>query len=63
MVYVNDSVITGDDQKGIEELKQYLFKHFQTKDLCQVQYFLEIKVAESKTSVAISQRKYVINIL
>ena len=63
VVYVDDIVITGDDQEGIKELKQHLFKHFQTKDLGRLRYFLGIEVAQSKTGVAISQRKYALDIL
>lgn len=33
VVYVNDIVITCNDQNGITSLKQHLFRHFQTKDL------------------------------
>ena len=32
VVYVDGLVITGNDQDGIIDLKQHLFKHFQTKD-------------------------------
>jgi hypothetical protein len=63
VVYVDDIVITGDDHTGIQELKQHLFKHFQTKDLGQLRYFLGIEVAQSKAGIAISQRKYVLDIL
>ena len=45
VVYVNDIVITGNDQDGITNLKQHLFKHFQTKDLGRLKYFLGIEVA------------------
>nr|KYP44167.1 Retrovirus-related Pol polyprotein from transposon TNT 1-94 [Cajanus cajan]KYP44174.1 Retrovirus-related Pol polyprotein from transposon TNT 1-94 [Cajanus cajan] len=54
VVYVNDIVITGDDQEGIKALKQHLFKHFQTKDLGPLRYFLGIEVAQSKSGIAIS---------
>ena len=40
VVYVDDIVITGDDQDGIEKLKKHLFHHFQTKDLGLLKYFL-----------------------
>lgn len=32
-VYINDIVIIGNDHNGNLQLKQYLFNHFQTKDL------------------------------
>ena len=33
IVYVDDIVITDNDQDDIRKLKQHLFSHFQTKDL------------------------------
>ena len=56
VVYVDDIVITGNDQEGISQLKQHLFKYFQTKDLGKLKYFLGIEVAQSKTGIAISKR-------
>ncbi|KAF3634468.1 putative acid phosphatase 1-like [Capsicum annuum] len=49
--------------EGISQLKQYLFSHIQTKDLGKSKYFSGIEVAQSKTSIAISQRKYALDIL
>ncbi|PNX77125.1 retrovirus-related Pol polyprotein from transposon TNT 1-94 [Trifolium pratense] len=63
VVYVDDIVITGDDEEGIKQLKQHLFTHFQTKDLGRLRYFLGIEVAQSKSGIAISQRKYALDIL
>ena len=63
MVYVDDIVIIGDDNEGIKALKQHLFQNFQTKDLGPLRYFLGIEVAQSKSSIAISQRKYALDIL
>ena len=45
IVYMDDIVITGSDQDGIQKLKQQLFSHFQTKDLGKLKYFLSIEVA------------------
>jgi len=47
IVYVDDIMITRDDTKGTDSLK-YLQKHFQTKDLGSLKYFLRIEVATSK---------------
>jgi hypothetical protein len=60
---VDDNVIRGNDQRGIHDLKQHLFQHFQTKDLGRLKYFLGIEVAQSKSGIAISQRKYALDIL
>ena len=45
IVYVDDIVITGSDQDGIQKLKQHLFTNFQTKDLGKLKYFLGIEIA------------------
>ncbi|RVW22780.1 Retrovirus-related Pol polyprotein from transposon RE1 [Vitis vinifera] len=63
VVYVDDIVITGSDQDGIQKLKQHLFTHFQTKDLGKLKYFLGIEIAQSNSGVVLSQRKYVLDIL
>uniref|UniRef100_F6GZU0 Protein kinase domain-containing protein n=1 Tax=Vitis vinifera TaxID=29760 RepID=F6GZU0_VITVI len=62
-VYVDDIVITGSDQNGIQKLKQHLFTHFQTKDLGKLKYFLGIEIAQSSSGVVLSQRKYALDIL
>ena len=61
--YVDDIVIIGKDQDGIQRLKQHLYSHFQTKDLRKLKYFLGIGIAQSKSDVVMNQRKYVLEIL
>nr|CAN74104.1 hypothetical protein VITISV_008952 [Vitis vinifera] len=63
VVYVDDIVITGSDQNGIQNLKQHFFTHFQTKDLGKLKYFLGIEIAQSSSGVVLSQRKYALDIL
>ncbi|RVX16137.1 Retrovirus-related Pol polyprotein from transposon RE1 [Vitis vinifera] len=63
VVYVDDIVITGSDQEGIQIIKQHLFNHFQTKDLGKLKYFLGLEIAQSSSGVVMSQRKYVFDIL
>ena len=63
VVYVEDIVITDSDQDGIQKLKQYIFTHFQTKDLGKLKYFLGIEIAQSSSGVVLSQRKYILDIL
>jgi len=61
VVYLDDIAITGDDTQEISELKLYLQKKFQTKDLKQLRYFLDIEIVRLKKWIIFSQRKYVIN--
>ncbi|KAJ9685079.1 hypothetical protein PVL29_017204 [Vitis rotundifolia] len=63
VVYVDDIVITSSDQNGIQNLKQHLFTHFQTKDLGKLKYFLRIEIAQSSSGVVLFQRKYALDIL
>lgn len=63
LMYVNGIVTTGNDVTRISPIKEHLCSHFQTKDLRCLKYFLGIKVAQSKESIIVSQRKYVLDIL
>ena len=63
VVYVDDIIIIGSDQDGIQKLKQHIFTHFQTKDLGKLKYFLGIEIAQSNFGVVLSQRKYALDIL
>ena len=62
IVYVDDIVITDNDQDDIQRLKQHLFSHFQNKDLGKLKYFLGIEITQSKSSVVMNQRKYALEI-
>lgn len=45
VVYVDDIIITGDDEAEIVELKKCLRNAFEVKDLGQLKYFLDIEIA------------------
>ena len=60
---MDDIVIMGNDQDGIQRLKQHFFSHFQTKDIGKLKYFLGIEIAQSKFGVVMNQRKYALKIL
>jgi hypothetical protein len=62
-VYVDDIVITGDDNVEISRLKVRLSKEFEVKDLGQLKYFLGIEIARSSKGIVLSQRKYVLDLL
>ncbi|BBH03528.1 RmlC-like cupins superfamily protein [Prunus dulcis] len=63
LLYVDDMIITGNDNTAIEELKRFLHNNFRIKDLGHLKYFLGVEVAYSKQGIAISQRKYTLDIL
>ncbi|KAJ9557316.1 LOW QUALITY PROTEIN: hypothetical protein OSB04_011930 [Centaurea solstitialis] len=63
VVYVDDIIITGDDEVGITELKQFLQSQFQISDLGRLRYFLGIEVSHSPQGILLSQRKYILDML
>ncbi|KAL0556045.1 hypothetical protein IC582_004550 [Cucumis melo] len=63
IVYVDDIVLTGDDQTKISLLKQRMGDEFEIKDLGNLKYFLRMEVAGSKEGISVSQRKYTLDLL
>jgi hypothetical protein len=62
-VYVDDIIITGDDEGEITRLQKCLSQAFEVKDLGKLKYFLGIEVARSSKGIALSQRKYTLDLL
>lgn len=63
LIYVDDMIITENDDVAIADLKNFLNTKFRIKDLGQLRYFLGIKVARCTSGISISQRKYILDIL
>jgi hypothetical protein len=63
IVYVDDIIVTGDDEDEISSIKQRLATEFEVKDLGPLRYFLGIEVARSSRGIFLSQRKYVLDLL
>lgn len=63
IVYVDDIVLTSNDDGEIQNLKHRLANEFEIKDLGTLKYFLGIAVARSKHGIFISQRKYILDLL
>jgi hypothetical protein len=62
-VYVDDIIITGDDEEETMKLKESLRKEFEVKDLGRLKYFLGIEIAKSSKGISLSQRKYTLDLL
>ena len=63
VVYVDDFIITGDDEKEIRNLKENLSRQLEVKDLGQLMYFLGIEITRSQKGIVLSQRKYFLDLL
>lgn len=63
LIYVDDVLLVGNNDKKIEELKAYLQTQFSIKDLGPLKYFLGKEVTWLSEGFVISQRKYTLDIL
>ena len=63
LVYVDDMIITGNDEEEITRLQKELATEFEMKNLGGLKCFLGIEVVRSKQGIFLSQRKYVLDIL
>ncbi|KAL5804478.1 hypothetical protein ACOSQ3_031278 [Xanthoceras sorbifolium] len=63
IVYVDDMIVTGNDDLEMTNLQRHLATEFEMKDLGVLRYFLGIEVARSKHGIFLSQRKYVLDLL
>ncbi|KAJ4715182.1 Retrovirus-related Pol polyprotein from transposon TNT 1-94 [Melia azedarach] len=63
LLYMDDMIITGDDIDGISALKTSLQKHFEMKDLAQLNYFFGLEVLFYADGYYLSQAKYASDLL
>ncbi|XP_068645285.1 uncharacterized mitochondrial protein AtMg00810-like [Aristolochia californica] len=63
LLYVDDMIVTGDDEASITNLKQQLHSLFEMKDLRYLRYFLGIEVAYSPEGYILSQSKYISKVI
>ena len=55
LVYVDDIIVTGNDEREKHEVKQRLTTKFEIKELGKLKYFLNIEVTYSTQGIFISQ--------
>lgn len=57
LVYVDDIIVSGNDTKKIEKLKQYLHRTFQIKDLRKLKYFLGLEILPGPHQASFSHKE------
>ena len=62
-VYVDDILITGNDQSVISTLKTHLHQVFSIKDLGKLHYFLGIEIGYLPNGIALTQQKFTKDLL
>jgi hypothetical protein len=63
LIYVDDIIIIASVPTTITELLQLLSVDFVVKDLGDLHYFLGVEVLLVKTSLILSQRRYILDLL
>lgn len=63
LVYVNDIIITGNDQILIQQTLNSLATRFSVKDLEDLNYFLGIKAHRTQFGLHLTQCKYILDLL
>lgn len=62
-VYVDDILLTGDDDKGIHNIKLLLNQNFKMKELGPLTYFLGLDIYSSSNGCMVNQDKYTQDII
>ena len=63
LLYVDDMIITGDDMQGIQDLKHFLGRQFEMKDLGPLNYFLGLEVSSFVDGYYLTEAKYTSNLI
>lgn len=63
LVYVDDIILTGNNNKAIDHIVHSLSRSFAVKDMGPLSYFLGIEVARRESDIILSQRKYINELL
>lgn len=63
LIYVDDLIVCGNNQKVLDKFKEYLSKCFRMKDLGKLKYFLGIEVGRGEEGFMLTQRKYALDLV
>ena len=62
-VYVDDIILTGEDNAELESPNKELAAEYEIEDLGTVKYFLRMEFARSKEGVFVNQSKYTFDLM
>jgi len=63
IIYIDNMVVTDDDNDGISKQHQYLASEFEMKQFGDLKFFIGIEVAWSNHGVFLSQWKNILDLL
>ena len=63
IVYVDDIIITRNNDLQATKLKEHLTSHFEVKKLEPVKYLMGIEIAQSTDEYLMTQKKYILDLL
>lgn len=63
IVYIDDIIITGNNEEGTRSLKKLLAREFEIKNFRQLKYFIGMEVGPTKKGIVVTQKKYVLDLL
>ncbi|XP_057518020.1 uncharacterized mitochondrial protein AtMg00810-like [Amaranthus tricolor] len=63
IIYIDDMIITGNNEEEISDLKKKLFMEFEMEDLGNLKYFLGFDVLRSRRGIFMNQKKYILDFL
>ena len=58
LVYVDDLIITGDDEEEAHQIRSNLLVRFQMKELGELKHFLGLEIGRTKDGIFLCQQKY-----
>jgi len=62
-LYVDDLIVTGDEEAEIEEFKESMKVVFEMTDLGIIHYFLGLEVVHTQSGILLHQNKYILEVL
>jgi hypothetical protein len=63
LLYVDDIIITSDDDANINTLKEHMMNSFKMLDFGDATYYLSVKILQEKNGIYFHQRGYIEKIL